>query len=163
MDNETNLEQSMEIPAPKQVSQKQYEHLKRAREIKSKKIEIKQKNKQFILEQLNNIHSQIGLVGTQMNSLITKFDSHVESGGIKRKRDETEEEKKTIEPPVKLEEKKVDEQGENNSDGEGEWNWYMVSAAKCVGGLLAMASLYGYKKIMQNNELPSEYLYKNIS
>src|SRR6185436_9174383 len=113
MDNETNLEQSMEIPAPKQVSQKQYEHLKRAREIKSKKIEIKQKNKQFILEQLNNIHSQIGLVGTQMNSLITKFDSHVESGGIKRKRDETEEEKKTIEPPVKLEEKKVDEQGEN--------------------------------------------------
>jgi hypothetical protein len=172
-DNETNLEENIEqlVPVVKSVSKKQYDHLARAREMKKNKNECKEKNKMFILDQLNNINGQIGIVGTQINNLITKFDSHlisVESvGGMKRKREETELEKEIIEPPKKLDEKKdeTDEVAASTdvSDGVPNFN-YMVGAGKFIGACLAIASLYGYKKIMSNSDkLPAEYLYKNIN
>jgi len=172
-DNETNLEENIEqlVPVVKTVSKKQYDHLARAREMKKNKNECKEKNKMFILDQLNNINGQIGIVGTQINNLITKFDSHlisVESvGGMKRKREETELEKEIIEPPKKLDEKKdeTDEGAASTdvSDGVPNFN-YMVGAGKFIGACLAIASLYGYKKIMSNSDkLPAEYLYKNIN
>lgn len=177
-DNETNLEENSEqlIPSVKSVSKKQYDHLARAREIKKIKGDIKEKNKKFILDQLNNINSQIGIVGTQMNNLITKFDSHLVSvdsaGGMKRKREESEVETESCEPPKKLEEKKdakeeTPEECDTDVPVDGSVSdklYYFIGAGKFIGACLAIASLYGYKKVMSNSDkLPAEYLYKNIN
>lgn len=169
MDNETNPEPNVDIPVPvKTVSEKQYKHLARAREIKKIKGDIKNENKKFVLDQLSHINTQINLVGTQVSTLINKFDTHMENGGMKRKREETEEEKKIVEPPAKLEEKK-DAVGEGSRESEPQqsdgnyWDGYMVGAAKLVGGFLALATLYGYRKVRENHEAASEYWYKNIA
>lgn len=170
-DNEKNLEEVKDQldPVVKSVSKKQYDHLARAREIKKIKGEIKEKNKKFVLDQLNNINNQIGLVSTQMSNLITKFDSHlvsVEGGGSKRKREETDVEKEIIEPPKQLAEKKDSAENENKSDeneDDGRFN-YLVGFGKLIGAGLAVFSLWSYKKTMSNyDKLPSEYLYKNIN
>jgi hypothetical protein len=171
MSQQTNLD-PIDEPAPekKQVSEKQYNHLKRAREIKQTKKELKDKQIQFHLDQLKGIYTQLDTMNTQMGSLINKCNSFMieaSGGGMKRKREEDEVEVKKEEPlPKKTEPSKdVAPPATNSVDEtyEVDHSSLMAGVGKFVGGILAMAALYGWRNYTSENKHPSTYLYSNLN
>lgn len=152
----------------KTVSKKQYDHLARAREAKKLKAELKQHNNKFFMEQLNNVHAQLGTLNTQMGALINKIDSSIVPPvvGMKRKMDaevEIEEEVKPTKLQKTLDKKPPEEDLEEKETTET-WvkNEFMTSVGKFLGLGLAMIALTGYKHWKEKEVPPANYLYKNI-
>lgn len=164
---EANPEESEEksmLPPPKTISKKQYDHLAKAREAKRVKAELKQHNNKFFMDQLTSVHQQLGILNTQMGSLITKVDNNMIPPivGMKRKLDAEQE--IPVEPKkVKNEESKKEEEKTPTPHHEDYIpNELLSGLGKFLGMGAAVLAFAGYKRWKEREIPPAEYLYKNI-
>jgi len=137
----TSLEDSpiipvVEEPTIKKTTQKQYDHLARARQIKAAKSEVKLKQSESYVSELKNVHLHLERLSHQFNTFSSALNLQAPVGS-KRKLDITDEEDVSEEPLKKL---KTKEENESPS----EW---LKLFANIVGTATALGSLYLYKRV----------------
>jgi len=153
---EPDMKSNNEIPK-KQVSRKQYDHLKKAREAKHIKKVEKESNKQMLYQQLTNIYQQLGTMSAQMNNIVKAFPT--EENLVNRKRKAEPEVDAIPEKIQKTEPEKEEPEKENPA-----WEIFNDGVGKLIGASAAFVTLYIYRNYMTRtkNKHPAEYLYRDI-